>query len=175
MIISMGFDEALVQRALAQAGGDEKGAIDILMSGQLHPEETTSLSSSRNAPVPVIFSMGFDDAMVRRALASTGGDVEMAVDLLLSGRLSPSDNSSVSAPVVSAAAAAPSGIGSSICSTSCPQGHTCLLWTYTKRHICDLQDDPSFVAVCQRNSKSANRVTAATLATMIYACGATVP
>ena len=75
---------------------------------------------------------------------------ERAVDLLLSGRLSPSENSSVSAPDISAAAAAPSGISSSISSTSCQQGHTCLLWTYTKRHNCDLRDDPAFTALCLR-------------------------
>ncbi len=98
----MGFDEALVQRALAQAGGDEQGAIEILISGQLHSEESSSLSSSRDAPLPVIFSMGFDDAMVRRALATTGGDEERAVHLILSGRLAPSENSSVSAVEVAA-------------------------------------------------------------------------
>jgi len=157
MIFSMGFDEALVQRALDQASGDEQIAIEILISGQLHPEESPSLSSSRDVSLPVIFSMGFDDAMVRRALASAGGDEERAVDLLLSGRLSPSETSSVSAPdvsaaadSVSAAAAAPSGISSSIGSTSCQQGHTCHLWTYTKRHFCDLRDDPAFTAVCLR-------------------------
>ena len=46
MIFSMGFDEALVQRALAQAGDNEQGAIDILISGQLHPEDSPSLSTS---------------------------------------------------------------------------------------------------------------------------------
>jgi hypothetical protein len=75
---------------------------------------------------------------------------ERAVDLLLSGRLSPSENSSVSAPDISAAAAAPSGISSSISSTCCQQGHTCLLWTYTERHNCDLRDDPAFTALCLR-------------------------
>jgi hypothetical protein len=149
MIFSLGFDEALVRRALAQAGGDEQGAIEILISGQLHPEESSSLTSPCVAPLPVIFSMGFGDAMVRRALASTGGDEERAVHLLLSGRLAPSENSSVSAPDI--AAAAPSGISSSICSTSCPQGHACLLWTYTKLHSCDLRDDPAFTAVCLRD------------------------
>jgi hypothetical protein len=105
MIFSMGFDEALVQRALAQAGGNEQGAIEILISGQLDPEESPSFSSSRDASLSVVFSMGFDDAMVRRALASAGGDEERAVDLLLSGRLAPSEFFAVSAPDISATAA----------------------------------------------------------------------
>jgi hypothetical protein len=151
-IFSMGFDEALVQRALAQAGGDEQGAVGILISGQLQPDGTPSLSSSREAPLPVIFSMGFDDAMVRRALASAGGDEERAVHLLLSEDKPPSDNSAASVPDTSVAAAAPAAIRSSVGSIYCPQGHTCLLWTYADEdHACDLpvRDDSDLAAACQ--------------------------
>jgi hypothetical protein len=139
-----------VQRALAMTSGDEQGAADILISGQLQPEECPSLGSSLDASLPVVFSMGFDAALVRRALASAGGDEERAVDLLLSGRVLSSDDSGASLPDISAAARAPAAIRSSSGSISCPQGHTCLLWTYTKRHNCDLRDDPAFTALCLR-------------------------
>ncbi len=111
VIFSMGFDEALVQRALAQAGGDHQGAIDILIDGQLHPEESPYLNSSRDAPEPLpgIFSMGFDHAKVRGFLASTGGDEERAADLLLlCENFSSSENTFVSPNDGSAAATAPS-------------------------------------------------------------------
>ena len=96
MIFCMGFDEALVRRALDRTGGNEQDAIEILISGtgQLHPDESPSLSSSRDAALPVIFSMGFDDALVRRALASAGGDEQRAVELLLSGGVPSSEKSS---------------------------------------------------------------------------------
>jgi hypothetical protein len=96
LIFCMGFDEALVRRALDRTGGNEQDAIEILISGtgQLHPDESPSLSSSRDAALPVIFSMGFDDALVRRALASAGGDEQRAVELLLSGGVPSSEKSS---------------------------------------------------------------------------------
>jgi hypothetical protein len=96
VIFCMGFDEALVRRALDRTGGNEQDAIEILISGtgQLHPDESPSLSSSRDAALPVIFSMGFDDALVRRALASAGGDEQRAVELLLSGGVPSSEKSS---------------------------------------------------------------------------------
>ena len=97
MIYSMGFDEALVQRALARTGGNEQDAIEILIGGTGQLDLSPSLSSSRDASPPVIFSMGFDDALVRRALASAGGDEQRAVELLLSGRV-PSSETSCSAP-----------------------------------------------------------------------------
>jgi hypothetical protein len=93
----MGFDEALVQRALARTGGNEQGAIEILIGGTGQLDLSPSLSSSRDASTPVIFSMGFDDALVRSALASAGGDEQRAVELLLSGRV-PSSETSWSAP-----------------------------------------------------------------------------
>ena len=101
----MGFDEALVQRALTLTGDNEQDATEILIggtcsdSGQLHLDESSKLSSSRefDAVPPVIFSMGFDDALVERALASAGGDEERAVELLLSG-LVPSSEKSFAAP-----------------------------------------------------------------------------
>jgi hypothetical protein len=52
------------------------------------------LSSTRDAALPVIFSMGFDDALVRRALASAGGHEQRAVELLLSGGVPFSEKSS---------------------------------------------------------------------------------
>jgi hypothetical protein len=53
-----------------------------------------SLSSSHDAVLPDIFSMGFDDALVRRALASAGGDEQRALELLLSGGVQSSEKSS---------------------------------------------------------------------------------
>jgi hypothetical protein len=97
VIFSMGFDEALVQSALTRTVGNDQDAIEILISGQLHPNEVPSSTSSSDAVLPVIFSMGFDDALVRRALASAGGDEQQAVELLLSGRV-PSSETSSSAP-----------------------------------------------------------------------------
>ena len=96
VIFCMGFDEALVQRALDRTGGNEQDAIEILISGtgQLHSDESPSSSSSCDAVLPVIFSMGFDDALVRRALASAGGDEQRAVELLLSGGVPSSEKSS---------------------------------------------------------------------------------
>jgi hypothetical protein len=143
VIFSMGFDEALVQRALAQAGGDHQATIDILIDGQLHPEESPYLSSSHDAPLPGIFSMGFNHAKVRSALASTGGNEERAADLLLllCGNSSSSENTFVCPTDGSAAATAPSAptvnfetewldeLGC-VCpkavdyASQCPKGHT---------------------------------------------------
>ena len=155
VIFSMGLDEALVQRALARSGGIEQSAIEMIISGsgQLHLDDVPTLSSSRDACVPVIFSMGFEDALVRRALASAGGDEKIAVDLLLSGRVLSSDDSAASLPDTSAAAHAhtPAAIRSGSGPISCPQGHTCRLWTYADEdHTCDLRDDSAFAAACGR-------------------------
>ncbi len=150
-IFSMGFDEALVQRALARSGGNEQSAIDMIISGsgQLHLDDVPTLSSSPDSCVPVLFSMGFDDALVRRALSSAGGDEEIAVDLLLSGRVLSSDDSAASLPDFSAAASAPAAIRSSGCSISCPKGHICLLRTYADEyHACALRDDSAFATAC---------------------------
>jgi hypothetical protein len=121
VIFCMGFDEALVQRALDRTGGNEQDAIEILISGagQLHSDESPSSSSSRDAVLPVIFSMGFDDALVRRALASAGGDEQRAVELLLSGGVPSSEKSSSTpanvrkAVAVGASAPVPSSASSS--------------------------------------------------------------
>jgi hypothetical protein len=154
VIFSMGFDETLVHRALAQTGGDEQGAVDLLISGRLHVEEPSALSSQRDACMPTIFSMGFDDALVRRALASAGGDEQQAVELLLSGSVPSSPHHSPVTMSGATTAAFPltatriSGGG-----MACPQGHPCILWTYKKLHSCDLRDNPAFSAACQRQLK----------------------
>ena len=151
VIFFMGFDEALVQRALTRTGGDESAAIEILISGHLHFDESPSLpSSSDAASPPVIFPTGFDDALVRRALASAGGDEQRAAELLLSGRVPSSEQScssaSSSAPAAAATAAAP--IANSIL---CAKGHTCVLWTYTEQHICYLKEDSKQSVTCLKN------------------------
>lgn len=66
MIFFMGFDEALVQRALAAAakmGGDNQRvvdvsqrAVDILLSGDLLLHESSSSVPPQTASLPAIFS-----------------------------------------------------------------------------------------------------------------------
>ncbi len=152
VIFSMGFDEALVRHALAQTGGDEQAATEILISGQLHLDQSPALISPRDACVPVIFSMGFDDALVRRALASAGGDEQRAVELILSGSVSSSspDHYPSALPDAIAATVPPSAITMSGGGMSCPQGHACFPCTYNKGHTCDLGDDPLYSAACQQ-------------------------
>jgi len=110
MIFSMGFDEALVHRALAaaakMAGGNQRvvdvsqRAVDILLSGELLLH--ASSSSSLTASLPAIFSMGFDQDLVQRALANAGGDEQRAVDLIISGQVPSGAGASMSASLASA-------------------------------------------------------------------------
>ena len=137
-VFSIGFDEEIVQDVLTRAGGDQQSAIRIAISGQLH--DSPAVSSSRDATVPVIFSMGFDDASVQRTLASVGGDEERAADLFLSGSQSSSGNSFGTTPGATTSAALPAAISSNSGPISCSQGHTCLRWTYTDVHSCNLQN-----------------------------------
>jgi len=104
-IFSMGFDEVLVQSALAKTNGNEERAVDILISGQLVLDEPSSANTlSSPATRHVIFSMGFDEELVQHALVSAGGNEEQAVDLLIHGRVS-ATASSVGQPASSTAPA----------------------------------------------------------------------
>jgi hypothetical protein len=145
----MGFDEALAQHALTGAGEPEQGTVDVLVGGQSLIDEPLTAPSSSAASASVIFSMGFDEALVRHALAIQGGNEEQAVDLLLSGRLTTPGTASSAAPGPSAAAAANCAIGGGA-SISCPQGHICLYWTYTQLHVCNLSKSSAFSTTCQR-------------------------
>jgi hypothetical protein len=145
----MGFDEALVQHAPTRAGEPEQCTVDVLVGGQSLIDEPLAVPSSSAASASVIFSMGFDKALVRHALAIEEGNEERAVDLLLSGRLTTPGAASPAAPGPSAAAAANCAIGS-CASISCPQGHICLHWTYTQLHVCNLRKTSAFSTTCQR-------------------------
>ena len=71
------------------------------------------------------------------------------MELLLSGgppTLAPATSSSPNlAPAAVAAPTVPF-----VNSMFCAQGHTCVLWTYTKPHFCDLRDDVKFSATCRK-------------------------
>jgi hypothetical protein len=112
MIFSMGFDEALVQRALAAAAkmsGDSQRvvdvsqrAVDILLSGELLLHASSSSIPSPTVSLPAIFSMGFDQELVQRALANAGGDEQRAVDLIISRQVPSGAGASISASLASA-------------------------------------------------------------------------
>ena len=103
MIFSMGFDDALVQRALVEAGGNEQAAIEMLIGG-LHPDATAPPKkfNSRKTPNTGIFSMGFDERLVRDALVSVGGDEQQALEMLLCERASLSSSGALFAGGASA-------------------------------------------------------------------------
>ena len=75
--LEMGFEEALVRRALSQANGNEQEALEILINGTLEEER----------PQEPIYSMGFDPALVRRALSQANGNEQEALEILLNGNL----------------------------------------------------------------------------------------
>ena len=141
----MALDKALVKDAPTRTGEPEQGTVDVLVGGQSLIDEPLAVQSLSAASAPVVFSMGFDEALVQLALSIEGGNEERAVDLLLSGRLTTSGTASSSAPGPSAAAAAHAAIGSGA-AVSCPQGHVCLHWTYTQLHVCNLRK----ASTCQR-------------------------
>ena len=78
----MGFYDALVQRALVEAGGNEQAAIEMLIDG-LYPDATAPPKKFNSRKTPEIFSMGFDERLVRDALVSVGGDEQQALEMLL--------------------------------------------------------------------------------------------
>ncbi len=89
VIYTMGFDEALVAQALRQAGGNEQLAINLLLNGEV---ENTASAAPGAAPVApgddrMIFSMGFEPELVRRALVRARNAEDAALELLLSGAL----------------------------------------------------------------------------------------
>jgi hypothetical protein len=75
--LEMGFERALVRRALSQANGDEQVALDILLNGNLQEER----------PEEPIYNMGFDPALVRQALSQAKGNHEQAILDLVEGRV----------------------------------------------------------------------------------------
>ncbi len=88
----MGFEETMVQLALAQADGNEELAINLLLNGEVRPTAPVPASSAAaTADVRAIFSMGFDAALVRRALRQANDREEVAVEILLTGRVADRD------------------------------------------------------------------------------------
>jgi hypothetical protein len=66
VIYSMGFDHDMVQHALAQAGGNEQLAIDLILNGEVHGAVTSSTYAASIAAPVVSFSgptSGFGNAL----------------------------------------------------------------------------------------------------------------
>ena len=91
VIHSMGFEETMVQLALAQADGNEEIAINLLLNGEVRPTATAPASSAAVSDGRAIFSMGFDDALVRRALRRANDREDVAVEILLTGSVAARD------------------------------------------------------------------------------------
>jgi hypothetical protein len=70
VIYSMGFDHDMVQHALAQAGGNEQLAINLILNGEVHGALTASSSAASIAAAAVSFSgpaSGFGSAFAPSA------------------------------------------------------------------------------------------------------------
>ncbi len=88
VIYTMGFDEAMVQLALSQTGGNEEQAIERLLNGDIHDQDAVAAPSSASPLDPrEIFTMGFDPDIVLRALRRAGNREDAALELILSGRV----------------------------------------------------------------------------------------
>ncbi len=88
VIFSLGFDEALVQRALRHAGDNEERAVNLLLNDEVHDVvEGGSDAAVDSSARPLIYSLGFEEAVVERALGLAGGDAERAANLLLNGEV----------------------------------------------------------------------------------------
>jgi uncharacterized UBP type Zn finger protein len=98
----MGFHAAACERALQVTNNSLHRAIDWLLS---NPDEVAAAASGSPSPL-AIFSMGFDESIVRRALQQAVGDEQRAVALILNGevRESPSRDASPPPPRPMAAA-----------------------------------------------------------------------
>jgi hypothetical protein len=81
--LEMGFEEALVRRALSQANGDEQEALEILINGTLEEERPQEPQGIYERAL----EMGFDQALVRRALSQANGDEQVALEILINGTL----------------------------------------------------------------------------------------
>ncbi len=90
VIYTMGFDEALVLLAMAQADGSEERAINLLLNGEVNdtaPAAPASTAAAAVADDRLIFTMGFDAELVRRALRQARNREADAVELLLAGEV----------------------------------------------------------------------------------------
>ena len=84
-IYSMGFPQADVDRALAQAKGDEERAIEILISQQQQPQQPQRQRQppQQQQQTPRIRSMGFSEANVKRALSKANDNEQKAIEFLV--------------------------------------------------------------------------------------------
>jgi hypothetical protein len=77
VIYTMGFDHDMVQHALAQAGGNEQLAIDLILNGEVHDTKTASSSAASTAAPTVSFSgptSGFGSAFAPADVASSSSN-----------------------------------------------------------------------------------------------------
>ncbi len=79
----MGFLPAACERALQLTNNSLDRAIDWLLSNPAGAASVASASDSQST----IFSMGFEESLVRRALEQAGGNEERAVALILSSQV----------------------------------------------------------------------------------------
>ena len=80
---AMGFHPSACHHALQLTNHSLHRAIDWLLS---NPDEAAAAASGAPAQ-PGIFSMGFDEAVARRAMAQAGGDEARAVAMILNGEV----------------------------------------------------------------------------------------
>ena len=77
LIHTMGFDQDTVQRALAQAGGNEQLAINLILNGEVRDAATASSSAASFAASAVSFSgpsFGFGTAVAPAEVASSSSE-----------------------------------------------------------------------------------------------------
>jgi hypothetical protein len=107
-IFSMGFDDASVRHALDFTGGDEQQALEMLLGESVplsssvaciaggapasnpahHASSADTAAANLTAPSSsrlIIFSMGFFDVLVQRALVEAGGNEQAAIEMLIDG------------------------------------------------------------------------------------------
>ena len=90
----MGFHPAACERALQLTNNSLHRAIDWLLS---NPDEAAAAASGA-PPQLTIFTMGFEESIVRRALEQAGGDEQRAIALILNGEVRESPSREPSPP-----------------------------------------------------------------------------
>jgi hypothetical protein len=91
VIYMMGFDHDMVQHALAQAGGNEQLAINLILNGEVHDVATASSSVASIASRAVSFSgppFGFGTAFAPAKVASCSSSSSSSSDDELSSSMS---------------------------------------------------------------------------------------
>ena len=84
---AMGFEGPLAEQALKQAGGDIEVAVNMLVTGAVNePEAPSGAAPDADADsIQALTSMGYSDEEARHALQAAGGDLGLAVEVLLPG------------------------------------------------------------------------------------------